>query len=447
MKKTLIITGIVAGLTIIALIIFNKVLTREDTAGLFAEAINGNFEITVITTGELLAENSVDIKGPEIAQRRNVRSTNLKITDMVPEGTEVNEGDYVATLDRTEFENTLIDSRENLTSLNAKLEMILLDTAVAMNSIRDQISNQIHTVEEAKITLRNSQFEPLTRIRDAEINLDKAQRVLDQLRRSYTLKDAQTRITVRNQRIRIERFESRINDYEDVLRGFVITAPSPGMVIYIKDRMGNKRKVGSSVDPHDRVVATLPDLTTMLSKVYVSEIEVSRIKIGQSVNITIDAFPAKSFTGSVTSIANIGEKLSNTDSKVFEVLIKVDGSDMALRPSMTTSNKIFINTLDKVTYIPKDCVHTGTDSIPVVYTKNGLKQIVVLGEMNDKDVVIEKGLDPGTIVYLATPENPDKFRISGKELIDTIKQRENIKRALNNSTATIIEKISSSEIN
>jgi len=447
MKKTLIITGIVAGLTIIALIIFNKVLTSEDSAGLFAEAINGNFEITVLTTGELLAENSVDIKGPEIAARRNVRSTNLKITDMVPEGTEVNEGDYVATLDRTEFENTLKDYRENLTSLYAKLEMILLDTAVAMNSIRDQISNQIHTVEEAKITLRNSQFEPLTRIRDAEINLDKAQRVLDQLRRSYTLKDAQTRITVRNQRIRIDRFDTRVEDYEDVLRGFVITAPSPGMVIYKKDRRGNKRKVGSSIDPRDRVVATLPDLSTMISKVYISEIEVSRIKKGQSVNITIDAFPAKSYTGSVLSIANIGEKLSNTDSKVFEVLIKVDGSDLALRPSMTTSNKIFINTLDKVTYIPKDCVHTGTDSIPVVYTKNGLKQVVVLGEMNDKDVVIEKGLDPGTMVYLATPENPDKFRISGKELIEIIKQRENIKRALNNSTATTIEKISSAVIN
>ena len=131
------------------------------------------------------------------------------------------------------------------------------------------------------------------------------------------------------------------------------------------------------------------------------------------------------------TVANIGEKLANSDSKVFEVLIKIDGSDLSLRPSMTTNNKIIIKTLDNVTYIPNDCVHTGVDSIPVVYTKNGLKHIVVLGESNDKDVVVEKGLEPGTILYIGTPENLDEFRLTGKELISIIRERQNAKRTLN----------------
>ena len=83
-KKTIIITGILAAVTSIALFIFYKVLTKEDLSGLFAEARSGRFEITVLTTGELEAEKSIDIKGPEIAQSRNVRSTNIKITDLVP---------------------------------------------------------------------------------------------------------------------------------------------------------------------------------------------------------------------------------------------------------------------------------------------------------------------------------------------------------------------------
>jgi len=49
----------------------------------------------------------------------------------------------------------------------------------------------------------------------------------------------------------------------------------------------------------DRVVATLPDLSSMLSKVYVSEIEVSKVKPGQTAKITIDAFPGKSYAGTV----------------------------------------------------------------------------------------------------------------------------------------------------
>ena len=116
------------------------------------------------------------------------------------------------------------------------------------------------------------------------------------------------------------------------------------MVIYKKEWRGNKRKVGSTINPMDRVVATLPDLTSMISKTYVNEIDVSKMKPGQKVNITIDAFPKKAFTGTVSFVANIGEKLPNTNDKVFEVQIRVDGSDPALRPSMTTGNKIIITT-------------------------------------------------------------------------------------------------------
>lgn len=414
MKRTIVITGIIVVITLIALIVFTKLTSKTDTTGWFTEVNKGKFEITVISTGELMAEKSIDIKGPEFAQGRDVRSTDIKITDMVPEGTEVMEGDYVASLDRTELDNTLKDSRERLTSLQASLEMVLLDTAITMNSIRDQISNQRHTVDEAAMTLRNSKYEPPMTVRQAEINLDQAQRVLDQLNRSYTLRDAQTRVNVRNIRWYISRFERRIRDYEEVLAGFEIKAPASGMIIYKRSRFGNKRKVGSMINAMDRVVATLPDLSSMMSKVFVSEVEVTTVQTGQPVVITIDAFPSKNYTGNVASIANIGEKLPNTDTKVFEVLIKIDGTDMNLRPSMTTNNKILIKAYEDVVFIPIECVHTGSDSIQFVYTKSGYKQAVTLGDSNEKNVIIEKGLEPGTLLYVTVPEEPDKFRFPDK---------------------------------
>ncbi|HOB85785.1 MAG TPA: hypothetical protein PKM76_15220, partial [Bacteroidales bacterium] len=275
MKRTVIITSIIVVVTLVALIIFNKLTTRsKDTASLFTEAMSGRFEIAVTTTGELMAENSVDIKAPEIMQGRDVRSSNIKITDLITEGTVVKEGDYIATLDRTEFDNSLKDSRERLVTFQSNLEMAILDTAVTMTNIRDQIANQIHTVEEAEITLRNSKYEPPTTIRQAEINLEKQKRTLEQLRRSYTLRKAQTASTIRTQKMWVSRIEKRIRDYEEVLAGFVITSPSPGMVIYKRDRFGTKRKVGSMINPMDRVIATIPDLTSMISKAYVSEVEV-----------------------------------------------------------------------------------------------------------------------------------------------------------------------------
>ena len=168
------------------------------------------------------------------------------------------------------------------------------------------------------------------------------------------------------------------------------------MVIYKKDRNGTKRKAGSTINPFDRVIATLPDLSSMISKVYVNEIDISKIKTGQKVNINVDAFPKKAYTGSVYTIANIGEVLPNSDSKMFEVQIKLEGSDTDLRPSMTTGNKILIRTYNDVTYIPTESVHTGTDGIPFVYGKNNTKILVMLGEANDKNVIVEKGLEAGT---------------------------------------------------
>jgi len=214
-----------------------------------------------------------------------------------------------------------------------------------------------------------------------------------------------------------------VNDLQVFLAKFTVTAPSSGMVIYKKDRNGVKRKVGSTVNSFDRVIATLPDLSSMISKTYIDEIEISKIKIGQKVNIKVDASPEKAFAGKVISISNIGEQLSNSEAKMFEVQIRVDGSDPSLRPSMTTGNKIIIETFNDVVFIPTECVQAGPDSIPFVYGKNGTKQIVVLGKSNDKNVIVEQGLETGTIIYLMPPEDTQKFKLVGENLISIIRER------------------------
>ena len=177
MKRTIIITGIVVVVAIIILIVFSKATSKKDISNLYVEAKRGQFDIVVTTTGELQAENSTDIRGPEFSQIRNIRAMDIKIQDLVPEGTEVKTGDYIATLDRTAFDNTLKDELERLTTFETNLEMKILDTAVTLSNLRDNIKNLRFSVEEAEITLQQSKYEPPTTIRQAEISLDKANRV------------------------------------------------------------------------------------------------------------------------------------------------------------------------------------------------------------------------------------------------------------------------------
>lgn len=435
MKKSLIVVVAVLLFSIIGLSVFNKLASKKREAVNLTEVLQGKFEITVVATGELIAEKSMDILAPEISSANNqhggggdIRASSMRIQDLIPEGTIVKPGDFIAQLDKSEYDNTLKDQTDRLTSLQTNLEMKILDSAVVLNSLRDDIKNQKFTIVEAEMKLRNSKYESSDIIRKAEIALDKSKRNLEQRERYYVLRKAQTLQDIKNTQWFISRVTSRINGTQEMISKFTITSPSEGMVIYKRDFRGNKRKVGSMVSPFDRVVATIPDLSVMMSKMFVNEIEVSKVKVGQKVNIVIDAFPAKSYTGTVASIANIGSVLPNSDSKVFETVIRIDGTDPLLRPSMTTSNKIIIKTLENVTYLPNECVQAGTDSIPFVYTKNRLKQVVVPGESNDKYIVIEQGLKPGSLVYLLEPESHDNYKLSGQEFIPIIKDRNRVKQ-------------------
>jgi HlyD family secretion protein len=428
MKKTIINTFAIAAAILIAMFVINKLTSKKDVDHLFTEAVKGDFEIAISASGEIVAENSVDIKAPEVSRGRDFHASDLKITDMVAEGTEVKAGEYVATLDRTQYDNTLKDERERLSTYRNNIEMKKLDTAVTLTTLRNNIQNQKHVIVEAEITLRNSRFEPPTAIRQAEIDLDRQRRLLEQKEKGYQLKVAQAKRDIATQTMWYNRIDRRVASLEEVIAGFTIKAPSPGMVVYKRDRRGNKIKTGSSINAMDRTVATLPDLTSLLSKVYISEIEITKVKPGLNVEIGVDAFPNKRFPGKVFTVANIGEKLENTDSKVFEVMVKLEGSDPALRPSMTTSNKVVIKTYRDVIYIPTECVHAGADGIPFVYTKDKTRQIVITGETNDKNIVIEQGLKPSQVVYLIQPDNAEEFKFEGEELKTLFNDRATARR-------------------
>jgi multidrug efflux pump subunit AcrA (membrane-fusion protein) len=429
MKKTIIIAASALVILIIALIVIGRISKKKSMENLFVEARKGAFDIIVTTTGELQAENSIDITGPEFMMNRRIRVMDIKITDLVPEGTEVKKGDYIASLDKTTFDNTLKDQLENLETMETNLEVRTLDTAVSLSNLRDQIKNLKFSVEEARLTVQESKFEPPTTQRQAEISLEKSIRSLDQSLRSYELKVEQAKSDMRTIKNQLSEQRQQVKDLQTLLAQFDIYAPADGMVIYKRDRTNAKRKIGSSLSPWDNVVATLPDMSSMISKTYVNEIDVSKVKSGQKVELMVDAFPEKRYSGSVISVANIGEQLPNADAKVFEVVIKLDGSDNILRPSMTTGNKIITKTINDVTYIPLECVQTTSDSIPFVYMKNGTKRIIVLGESNENSVIVEKGLEPEDQLYLNTPEEPDKFtKIVGEELISEIKERAKAKK-------------------
>lgn len=397
-------------LILVAILIGVIVLTKprkKTLAPLETKVEQGVFEITVVVTGELQAEKSENIEGPPELRSRNLRFGRIKIQDLIPEGTVVKKGDYVATLDRTEADNKLKDFVEEVEQKMSDYEKKRLDTTMQLRQLRDELINLKYNLEEAEITLEQSKFEPPATIRQAQINLDRTKRSYDQAQKNYKLKVKQAVADMKQVSIELAKSQRRQEEMMDILDKFVVRAPSSGMVIYYKEWSGQKRKVGSEISPWELTVATLPDLSSMISKTYVNEIDISKVKVGQKAVVGIDAFPEKKYDGEVIDVANIGEQLKNTDAKVFEVTIKLNNTDSIIRPAMTTSNSILIDRYEDVLYLPLEAVHT-EDSTSFVFMKNGSKREVVLGPANENLIIVKEGLKKNEKVLLTLPPTIEK---------------------------------------
>ncbi|HAN19580.1 MAG TPA: RND transporter [Bacteroidales bacterium] len=425
-RKHYIIIAIVAIVILVMVIV--KLGKEKPNNQLTVKAQKGEFEILVTTTGELQAKSSIDITGPtELGNSRELRIREIKIQDLVPEGTLVDSGQYVGDLDRSEVSISLKDLKDELEKAESQFIKIQLDTTMQLRDLRDQLVNLKFEREEKQIVLDQSQFEPPATIRQAKIDLEKSDRAFDQAEKNYSLKKEQARADMREASINLEKARRKVIELENVISKFTIFAPSSGMVIYKKEWSGEKRKVGSTINPWDLSIATLPDLSSMLSKTFVNEIDISKVKSGQYVRIGIDAFPEKKYTGKVLEVANIGEQLPNTDAKVFEVLVSVDQADSILRPSMTTSNQIITEVFTDVVFLPLEAIHTN-DSLSFVYTTSNKKQIIIPGVSNENHIIIEQGIQESEEVYLSIPEEEEKMKYSGLELIPVLKEREKQKK-------------------
>jgi multidrug efflux pump subunit AcrA (membrane-fusion protein) len=206
-----------------------------------------------------------------------------------------------------------------------------------------------------------------------------------------------------------EQVKRQLENLMRVREGFVVKAPKSGMLIYKRDWDGKKMGVGAQVSAWDNTVATLPDLTKMITKTYVNEIDISKIKAGQAVDISIDAFPDKKLTGKVTEVANIGEQIQGSNAKVFEVKIIVNEYDTILRPAMTTKCTIITSVVENVMYIPLESVHT-QDSTSYVFI-DGRRQEVRLGESNENEIILKEGVNENEKIYLSKPADGESWTL------------------------------------
>jgi len=359
----------------------------------------------VTTAGELDAKNSVEVRGPEGLMRAQIWQ--VKINTIVDEGTVVEKGGFIAMLDQSEVGDKIKQKDTDLKQTLSQYTQARLDTAMELRKARDELINRKFEIEENEIVLNQSQFEPPAEIKKAELTLEKSRRTYQQALDNYLLQKEKSVAKVEEAAAKMMDDQNQLDFLNNLAAQFTVMAPEKGMVIYKRDWRGQKQGVGANVEPWDPVVAKLPDLSKMVSRTFINEVDINTVKLDQKVEIGLDAFPEKKLTGKVIEVANVGEQKPNSDAKVFQLLIEIHESDTTLRPGMTTSNTIVAGEIPDVLYIPVESLHTQGDSISFVYKKSGMrtiKQEVITGKSNADEIIVIRGLDEKDLVYLSDPE-------------------------------------------
>ena len=417
----------VAVLLILMFLLFRK--GETDYNRVTVNVKRGPFSALIFSSGQLESEKSESINIPEKLNDRNLRIWELTITHMVDEGTVVDSGDYVATLDHKAVEEQIKLAQDEMDKTLSEYEDSKIDSNLNLSNQRDVIVNARLDVTEKKIILDESIYESPSIQKKAGMDLDKASRKLDQEQKAYGLKKQQEVNKVDRKYINYRQISERLGELQKLFDALEITAPKAGIVTYFKQPWGEITKTGSKVGMYNSVIATIPEMTNLISRTYINEIDISKIKVDQNVEIGIDAFPEKKLTGQVTSVANVGQAMPNSDAKVFEVKIKIFGKDKDLKPAMTTSNAISAGLYSDTIMVATDAIFEN-DSMKYVYLgkEKPIKQVVWLGDENENFVLVKKGLKEGDVVWLSEPANGDELKFEGLDIYAEIQKEKEVAR-------------------
>lgn len=378
------------------------------------EVAQGTFYIDIYEEGEIEALNSINISSPNLPWRFG----NLKIADIVIDGSDVKAGDTLITFDPSEVRKSILDYEDRLIVSNAELEKMLAQHELEMEELNADYEVTRISHEITRMQLESAAHESDIKRREIKVNLDKADISLNRAKEQIENRRKIQIEEVKQKRLSIRQDEERLAEAHRTLNRLFVIAPSPGIAIISHNwSTNNKFQVGDQCWSSQQLIQ-LPDLSKVKAKVQINEVDISKITKGLKVEVRPDAFSDSTFTGYVATVANLAQNKDNRSNiKVFPVEIIINEYNKNLLPGLTVSCRIIVDEIPNVTYIPLEALHIEGDK-SYVYKKSvsGYDKVEVqVGLTNSDYVIIESGLGKGDKVALIDPAELEKKDDTKKE--------------------------------
>jgi len=211
------------------------------------------------------------------------------------------------------------------------------------------------------------------------------------------IKDGSDELTIRAKKIAVQQKQDALTATQQTLADTTVRAPFNGIIAAINAKKGDIVSSG----------ATIATLITKqkIAEISLNEVDAARVKIGQKATLTFDAISDLSITGEVTEIDTIG----NVSQGVVNYNVKIifDVTDERIKPGMSTSVAIIIESKSDVLMAPISAVKTSAQGSYVEILVNEIPQrkTITTGSSNDTMIEIVSGLTEGEKIITQTISN------------------------------------------
>lgn len=354
-----------------------------------AKVKRGPLTIKIIESGELRAQDQVTISA----------ISDKQILWLVPEGKWVQKGDTLIKFESTKYEIARGEMESMIlmaSAAHSKAEGDLEAQRLRENAARKNFETLLPLAKKGFIT---------------EGDIEKARLEFIEARAQTRSLEADAEAT----KIKVTRAQQAYAQQERKLRLSVVLAPREGLVVYaVSGDEENRKKISVGMTPLEGMdLIYLPDVSSMLVDLQVSEVDLAKLQVGLPAEIRLDAYPDVVYKGQIKIIADLAKRKLNlmtgkaSGAKIFDVTLSILERDLRLKPGLTATADIILNQYDDVLHIPVESIFFDAEKQPFVYLKQGGKTTprhVVIGESNDHYVVIKEGVQEGDEVLLRRPK-------------------------------------------
>lgn len=372
-----------------------------------AEVRRGEFVISVKARGEIRSTNSMTISAPQIPD--------MQIVSLVESGQRVRKGEVVVEFDSAQQEQNVLEYTTSVRTVDSEIVQMKASHQITDEQDEMNLMTADYNLERAKLDA--SKAEVISEIEGAKYRIDVgvSEGELGLVKTVVESHDVAQEADLERLNQRKDKTVRDLERARGYLSHMVIRAPIDG-IVHVLPNFRASGSWGSKPPPFKEgdtawtgaSIAEIPDLSEMRMELNLEEVERGRLSIGQELRVRVDAIPDKEFTAVldwISPIAAVQYRGSGLGDKTFPARATLRNLDDRLRPGMSASAEIIIESMPDVLLIPERAsfLHNGE---PAVHVQKGDEfeiRPIEAGKRNDTDLVVVSGLEEGEMVALEDP--------------------------------------------